>query len=494
MLTTTPPRVSIAQGELEGTWRGASAAFLGIPYAQPPIGERRFLAPMPATGWSGIRMATAYGPTAQRRPFGPDTTIPEPSIPGDDILTANVFTPAPGRRDARLPVLVWIHGGGFKAGSPASPWYDGAAFNRDGVVSVTIGYRLGFEGFGWVADAPLNRGVLDWIAALRWVRDNIEAFGGDPARVTIAGQSAGGGAVLALLACPEARGLFHGAIAQSAAFRGADPARAELLGRRLADLAGVEPTRTALATVDDDLLLDLQDHLEVQLSSMPADPDELVAELAGEGLDGLPFTPVGDGVLLPRTFTEGAALMAHVPLLIGTVRHEFTAAGRAMAPALGTSEPREVLGRLLGDFAGGYAAAHPELAPVDLIGQLITDRRFRIPTVQVAESRPALTWLYDFQRPGPGGMALHCTELPYVFDALGAEKVESSCGANPSRSLASAVHGDWVRFITTGSPGWSAASEGDRPTRVYGRGDVDALDEPGYGIERRLAAVLAAGE
>ena len=109
------------------------------------------------------------------------TAIPEPSFPGDATLNLNVFTPVPGEPDARLPVLVWIHGGGFKAGSPSSPWYDGRAFNRDGVVTVSISYRLGFDGFGWIPDAPHNRGLLDQIAALRWVQDNIAAFGGDPA-------------------------------------------------------------------------------------------------------------------------------------------------------------------------------------------------------------------------------------------------------------------------------------------------------------------------
>ena len=167
-----------------------SAAFLGIPFAEAPVGERRFAAPVPAAGWDGVREATGFGPTAQRRPFAEVTAIPEPSFPGDSTLNVNVFTPAPGEQDARLPVLVWIHGGGFKAGSPSSPWYDGLAFNRDGVVTVSISYRLGFDGFGWIPDAPHNRGLLDQIEALRWIRDNIAAFGGDPDRLTIAGQSA----------------------------------------------------------------------------------------------------------------------------------------------------------------------------------------------------------------------------------------------------------------------------------------------------------------
>ncbi|HEX2858262.1 MAG TPA: carboxylesterase family protein [Propionibacteriaceae bacterium] len=492
MSTPVPPRVTIAQGDLEGVWRGASAAFLGIPFAEPPVGELKFLGPVAARRWQGIRPATAYGPTAQRRPFGAVTTIPEPSIPGEDILTVNVFTPQPTRAGTGLPVLVWIHGGGFKAGSPASPWYDGAAFNRDGVVTVTIGYRLGFDGFGWVDDAPLNRGVLDWIAALQWVRDNIAAFGGDPGRVTIAGQSAGGGAVLALLACPAAGGLFQGAIAHSAAFRGADPARAEWLGRRMAHLAGVDPFRESLAAVDEERLLDLQDEVESSLNPPLRSTDEVVAALSGDAARGLPFTPVGDGELLPRTFGEGAALTAHVPLLIGTVEHEFTQGGRELARALDDTGPSEVLHRLLDGFEDDYAAAHPELSPAGLLGQLTTDEMFRIPTVDASEARLPNTWLYDFRHHGPSGMALHCSELPFVFDCLDAEKVPAACGPNPPASLAETMHADWVRFVTTGSPGWEPLSEGGFPTRIYGGPGGDAVDGPGYDTERRLREVLSA--
>ena len=135
---------------------------------------------------------------------------------------------------AALPVLVYIHGGGFTGGSPASPWYDGRAFNRDGVVTVTVSYRLGFDGFGHIAGAPSNRGVRDWIAALEWVRDNIAAFGGDPSRVTIAGQSAGGGAVLTLLGMPAAQDLFHSAWALSGAIADVSRERARTLSAKLA--------------------------------------------------------------------------------------------------------------------------------------------------------------------------------------------------------------------------------------------------------------------
>ena len=188
-------------GPVRGFWRevrGArSAAFLGIPFAQPPVGSLRFEEPQAVAPWSEVRDALDYGATPQRSDSD-DSLIPEPAVPGDSTLNVNVFTPTPGDDSASLPVMVWIHGGGFTAGSPASPWYDGQSFNRDGVVTVTISYRLGFIGFGWVEGAPQNRGILDWLAALRWVQNNIAALGGGAGNATMARQAAGWGAALSL--------------------------------------------------------------------------------------------------------------------------------------------------------------------------------------------------------------------------------------------------------------------------------------------------------
>ena len=207
--TSDRPVVTIDSGQVRGAWRGTSAAFLGVPFAEAPVGPLRFGAPVPVAAWDGVRDASTLGPTPQRKQLAEITLIPEPSIPGDSTLNVNVYTPAPGKPEAALPVLVYIHGGGYTAGSPASPWYDGRAFNRDGVVTVSLSYRLGFDGFGLIDGAPSNRGVRDWLLGLDWVQRNIAAFGGDPARVTIAGQSAGGGAVLTLLGMPSAQHLFR---------------------------------------------------------------------------------------------------------------------------------------------------------------------------------------------------------------------------------------------------------------------------------------------
>ena len=234
-------------GAVRGFWRIQSAAFLGIPFAEQPYGDLRFLAPVPVRPWSGVRDALRYAPTPQRKALAEITTIPEPSIPGDDILNLNVFTPRPkttSGSEEPLPVLVYIHGGGYIAGSPASPWYDGAAFNRDGVVTVTVSYRLGFDGFGWLPDAPPNRGILDWLLALEWVRDNIAQFGGDPARVTIAGQSAGGGAVMTLLTLPRARGLYTAAASISGVPSDIPLERAKRTTAALAERLGVTPDRS----------------------------------------------------------------------------------------------------------------------------------------------------------------------------------------------------------------------------------------------------------
>ena len=345
------PVVDLEQGPVRGVWReivqrpsssggfARSAAFLGIPFAEAPVGEHRFGTPVPASGWDGVRDATTFGPTPQRRPFGEVTAIPEPSFPGEATLNVNVFTPVPGQAHAMRPVLVWIHGGGYKAGSPSSPWYDGIAFNRDGVVTVSISYRLGFDGFGWIPDAPHNRGLLDQIEALRWVRRNIAAFGGDPDRVTIAGQSAGGGSVWALMISPPAAGLFAAAISHSGALSPQSAAVAEDNGRAMADLAGVEWTRAGLSQVDEEKIIDLQDR--VGLADPPADLDVAVAGIFSTGGMQLAYSPYLDGQVLPATVEDSlaAGIAADLPLITGRRRARVHRRGADVRAAAGWGRP-----------------------------------------------------------------------------------------------------------------------------------------------------------
>lgn len=518
--TTVPgraaPEVRIAQGVVRGRWRPGSAAFLGIPFADAPVGHHRFAAPVPAAGWDGVRECTEYGPTAQRRGF-PDAAIVEPSIIGDAVLNVNVFTPVPGEADARLPVLVYIHGGGYKGGSPASPWYDGFAFNRDGVVTVTISYRLGFDGFGWIPDAPHNRGLLDQIAALEWVRDNVGAFGGDPGCVTIAGQSAGGGSVWALLVSPRARGLFHAAISQSGALspQPAEVARAN--GARLARLAGVDWRRAALAELPEDRVLDLQEQVEAELADDEAlDAGQVGGEQGGADLAGqdaalagavaavvagrtasLAYTPYVDGEVLvgsvPEALRDGVA--AGVPVLAGATAHEFTQSGLALG--LDAADEADVAAALaatpLAPVAEEYAATYADLpgGAGAVVGQLTTDTTFRVPLARWAELRAtAPTWLYDFRLTHPGtGLAAHCAEGPFVWDNLEAERVAHTSGPNPPPALADAMHTAWVTFVREHRAPWAPWHEG-REAMVY---DAESHPGPAYGLERRMAELLPEG-
>jgi para-nitrobenzyl esterase len=483
------PIVQITPGRVRGLWRDGSAAFLGIPFAQAPVGDLRFAAPVPPEPWEGVRDAVEYGATAQRID-DPDSLIPEPVVPGDATLNVNVFTPAPGDLDARLPVLVWIHGGGYIAGSPASPWYDGRAFNRDGVVTVTISYRLGFDGFGHIAGAPSNRGVRDWLAALEWVRENIAAFGGNPDRVTIAGQSAGGGAVLRLLGMPAAQHLFHAVWASSGALADVTVERARTMSAKLANLAGVPPTRDGFASVPEATIHSVQEK-----AAGPA-PDDRIAVIRALLRDGLAWGPTIDGDLITQSTT--AALQEGIGsdkvLVLGSNDDEMTVLADAAKPALRfvppavalriLDVPREVRDRYLADNA-----AQRRKGTAAMVGRYATDVVFRSTVPRVAEARGAApTWVYRFAWVSRArGWALHCLDVPFLFDCLDAERVAALAGDNPPQALADAVHGSAVAFVRDGTPGWPAWSQHPGATRVFGgaasRPDVEA---DGYASVRAL--------
>jgi para-nitrobenzyl esterase len=475
-LPAADPLVQTRAGAVRGRWRGGSAAFLGIPFAQPPVGPLRLGAPVPAEPWEGVRDASAYGATAHRGEPGA-TLIPEPTVPGDATLNVNVFTPAPGDADARLPVLVYIHGGGFVAGSPASPWYDGRAFNRDGIVTVTISYRLGFDGFGWIEDGVNNRAVRDWLLALEWVRENISGFGGDPRRVTIAGQSAGGAAVLTLLAVPAARGLFHRAWAMSAPVSGTRMDAARRREKALAVAAGVEPTRAGFASVSEERLLELQQGLSADRQNRLAEVRDLLA-------DGAPWGPVIDGDLLPHPPLEALAsgAGADVPLVIGATDDEFTMITDGATRALRWAPASAVLA-LLGlprRPRRAYLSANgPQRAKgtAAVVGRFVTDRIFRTTVLRVRTARGAApTWVYRFAWPSPvRRWALHCLDVPFFFDCLDDPAVAALAGDAPPRSLADAIHGAAVAFVTGGDPGWPMGTDDAATTRVF--------DAPDPGIQ-----------
>ena len=457
----------------------AVAVFRGIPYAVAPVGPLRFAAPVPRGPWAGILDATEFGPTPQRGEAGL-TLIPETTIPGGDTLSVNVWTPSLDPA-AKLPVVVWIHGGGFISGSPASTWYDGGSFARDGVVLVTLSYRLGFTGFGWIPGAVPNRGVLDWICALEWVQRHIASFGGDPDRVTVAGQSAGGGAVLTLFGAPAARGLFRGGYAMSAAI--ADPSVNAALDRtqRLAKIAGVTPDRRGFSSLSEARILELQPHI-----SSPSAP-RLVREIHGLLRDGLMLGPVADGNIVTCPVDVGVAQgpNAHVPLVLGTADGELLGLfkpgtvfdrvpRRAMLRALGASA-------IVADRWLASPVAQATESTVVLLGRYATDSVFRTWVPRIAAARTAraeagTTWSYRFSwHPAEPPQAGHCIDVPFVFDRLGAPGVFRVAGEHPPQELADAVHGALVEFAHTGNPGWAPDISGQGPSRVF---DLPLRDLP----------------
>lgn len=250
--SATEPVARTAAGAVRGSREDGLTVFRGIPYAEPPVGEARFQAPRPVGAWEGTRDAYAFGPPPPQETSFMGLTGRLEAPTGDDWLTVNVWTPEVDPAPFALrPVMVWIHGGAYKLGHSGSPGYDAQHIARAGdLVVVTLNYRLGVEGFARIEGAPANRGLLDQVAALEWVRDNIAAFGGDPGQVTVFGESAGAGSVAALLAMPSARGLFRRAIAQSVPGTYFSDELARDMAVAMAAEVGLRPTAADLSTVD----------------------------------------------------------------------------------------------------------------------------------------------------------------------------------------------------------------------------------------------------
>ncbi|MCX5151171.1 MULTISPECIES: carboxylesterase/lipase family protein [unclassified Streptomyces] len=457
------PRVRTGYGTVEGrTGPDGIAAFRGIPYAAPPVGALRFAAPEPPAAWDGVRDAGAFGPTAPKVPYPPKfaALLPDPEVPGDDCLNLNVWTPAPAP-GARLPVMVWLHGGALTRGSSAVPVYDGSAFARDGVVLVSVNYRLGVLGYGLFPDAPANRGLLDQIAALTWVRENIEAFGGDPARVTVFGESAGAISVGALLGAPRAAGLFAQAALQSGAPEVLPREKVRAMVRRMASLLKVPATAEAFAATALPDLLAAQGAVLRRSSPLVAGPA---------------FGLVADQATLPGDPLEAAAA-TEVPLLLGWTTEEYrlwlapTGALRLM-DRFGPLTVALARARSGKDRAAVRAlrAARPGAGPAELAGQLLTDRLLRDPLRRLAGARrTASSFLYEFGWPSgvPGLGACHALELGFVFDTLDVPEASWLAGPDAPQELADRMHAAWVRFAATGNPGW-AAWDGNGPPMVFG--------------------------
>ncbi len=483
----SPPEVRAPAGTVRGSWEADVAVFRGIPFAEPPVGELRFAAPRPPRRWDGNREAISFGPPPpQAAAFG--MTAPSRNSAGDDWLTINVWSPEPGPA-AGLPVMVWIHGGAYTIGMSSLPEYDGARLARDGaVVVVTFNYRVGIEGFAAIEGTPANRGLLDQIAALEWVRDNIRAFGGDPDRVVIFGESAGGGSVAALLAMPRALGLFARAIAQSAQGTYFSPALAADIATACAMELGLRATVADLSTVAPPRLSGAGDAVGARMSDW-ADRWGPIANRS------IAFSPIVEGDTLPTTPWEALAHGAgrDIDLLVGHTRDEHRLFS-ALEGLLGqvTAEQAEAALRRFApgpDGARRYREGFPGAAPEELFELVNSDWSFRMPTLYLAERQTGAggrTHVYELTWPAPGmgGLlgACHGLDVPLVFGTLDRGQPAMLIGAGASaeaEALSERMRAAWTGFAASGDPGWTHYDAERRQVQIFDSEPTLAVDPEG---------------
>ena len=488
-----------AAGAVRGEAIAEGVVFRGVPFAAPPTGGRRYLPPAPPEPWADVRDCTAFGPICPQLQLGATGGVLAALGSGEqtdeDCLYLNVWTPAVD--SGRRPTMVFIHGGAFRGGSGSTPLYDGAAFARDDVVLVTFNYRLHALGFLHLdglfdgAGGTGNLGILDQVAALRWVRDNVAAFGGDPGNVTIFGESAGAMSVGTLLATPAAGGLYQRAILESgAAHHNLPAATARRVAERVLEVLEVAPGDWP------------------SLRALPVDrivaAANQVAMLEGPAVLGddrrlaMPFMPVVDGITRDATPLElvASGSARGVDLLIGTNADEWRLfvwglpeALRAAIPAPDVAPYFAASGRAVDDVLKVYAEARPAADQLDLLCAVQSDQVFGIPAVRLAEAQlphDAGVWMYRFSWSTPvldGSLgACHALELPFVFETL--DVARDLVGDGAPADLARDVHAAWVKFARTGALDWPRYDTDRRPVMDFGD-ERTILDDP-RGAERVL--------
>ena len=473
-------------GRIEGTYEQGLEVFRGIPYARPPLGELRLRGPVPPEPWPGVRPADRFGPWApQNKPLSSLVSIETDFEQSEDCLSLNVWTP--GLDGAKRPVMVWIHGGGFTGGSGASVLYDGDHLARHGdVVLVTINYRLGILGFLAHPDladaesgASANWGLLDQVAALEWVRDNIERFGGDPGNVTIFGESAGGMSVAVLLGLPRAVGLFQRAICQSGAALAASPeAAAATTESVLAELGLGDVTKVRDVPVE--VLLKAQ---------------ETVAALSVRRGRALPFIPAVDGSSLPKQPLQEIrdGLSASVPFIVGTNRDEYKLFAvidpgvrdmteerlrRRLERVLSADLSSVSVDQLLQGYRNARAARGLDDDRGEVYVAIESDRIFRVPSMRMAAAQAAhqpdtYAYLFDWESPALRGVlgSCHALEIPFVLGSLTKRPVDRFVGLNDDAlRLADQMQQAWLSFARSGRPGpeWPRYDGERRATMIFG--------------------------
>ncbi|MDG9702583.1 carboxylesterase family protein [Streptomyces sp. DH37] len=468
-------------GQVQGFRASAEVvAVLGVPYAAPPFGANRFREPFPAPAWTEVRDCTAFGPVAPQSAQLPGAPVWSPD--DEDILTLNIWTPAP--EGGLLPVLVWIHGGAYTFGSSAQPDFDGTALARAGLVVVTLNYRLGFEGFGHIPAAeatayPDNRGLLDQVAALRWVRENIAAFGGDPGNVTVAGQSSGAASVACLMVMDRARGLFHRAIAHSAASPCYTREIAAATTREIAAAAGCPATPEGLTSATSQSLVTASDQVVDDYRRDPAS--------GSRHYDPSLYAPVLDGDVLSTDPLTGMAAGATrgVDLLVCHTTEEYWLLDAVGSSAKITTD--EQLALFAEDFSlpdglvAGYRAAMPHAPVLDIYLAVFGDLLFgeysnRLAELHAQAGGRAFLSRFDRRRTGPNGVvrAWHCADIPFAFGNIDTDCLAFLIGGAPTSAdhgLARRMVRAWADFAATGNPGWPSVNNSTTQAKIWSTDD-----------------------
>jgi para-nitrobenzyl esterase len=454
-------RAQTVQGLVDGESLGEVAAFRGIPYAEPPMGGNRFLPPQPPASWPGVRSALDMGPACPQL-IDDDPTENNDAVMSEDCLTLNVWTP---RVDtAKRPVMLWIHGGAFVVGSSRNTWYDGSHLAARGdVVVVSINYRLGAWGFlalssfGDAYAKSANAGLLDQVAALEWVRQNIARFGGDPDNVTLFGESAGAASVGALLSMPAANGLFAKAILESGVPSDRPPEAFQRSARLAAEFLKLARVRTPadLARRSMQDLLKAQEHL----FSLHSDLGTFVPSVDGQVLKERPFAVVAQG--------RGS----RVPLMIGTTLEEMRYFSTAEDIGIERKPRKLLLSQLeasVGDRAPAVLDVYQRLYPNwgDTVVQIASDALLRFPSIRLAEAaaahQPVYMYLFTYRSNSTykNFGSAHAMELPFVFGLVNAPETIVFTGRDPRRyELADQIMDSWTAFARSGNPSLHAGPE-----------------------------------
>ena len=471
LASAAAPLVESPAGTLRGEALEAVNAFRGIPYAQAPTGALRWRPPVAARPWSGVRDATRFGPACHQPPSRPESIYAPAQVPAmsEDCLSLNVWTPAEaGKAVEPAPVFVWIHGGALSAGMASDPMYDGARLAAQGVVAVTINYRLGV--LGYLAHPQLseesdegvsgNYGLLDQIQALRWVQENIAAFGGDPGNVTIAGESAGALSVMYLMAAPPAHGLFHKAIAQSAYMISTPALRETVHGTPSAEASGLALSRT------------------VGVRGLPRlramDAQALTVQAAVSGF--MPLANV-DGKVLPAqpvaVFDRGE--QAKVPILAGFNEGEIRSLRFLLPPQPADAAAYEAeIGSRYGELADAMLQRYPATGLDEAMLATTRDAMYgwtaeRLVRRQTALGQPSFLYYFDHGYPdadAKGLHAFHAAEIPYALGTAAGTPPHWPAipDTDAEKRLSTAMLGYWVSFARDGVP----AAAGFPEWRAYG--------------------------